>query len=89
MQGLNYVILRPSVVYGPGDISSLMPRCVLGAIYKYLKETMKMPFSGKVILSTVHVRDVAQACYLAATKAKSGEIFNVADPSNITLGEIN
>lgn len=48
-----------------------------------------MPFSGKVILSTVHVRDVAQAVFKAATKGKSGDIYNVADPGNITLGEIN
>lgn len=48
-----------------------------------------MPFSGKIVLSTVHVRDVAQAVYKAATKGKSGDIFNVADPGNITLGELN
>ncbi|CAL6053619.1 NAD_dependent epimerase/dehydratase [Hexamita inflata] len=86
--GLNYVILRPSTVYGPGDRNGIMNRCVLAATYVYLKDTMKVPFNAKVIWSTVHVRDLAGAIQ-AATKAKSGEVYNVADSGNITLGEVN
>lgn len=86
--GLNYTIIRPSVVYGPGDIQGLMPRCVLAACYVFNKEVMKMPFTAKVHLSTVHVRDLAAAIvYAAKTPAKS--VFNCADEHNVTLGEIN
>lgn len=86
--GLNWTILRPSVVYGPGDRTGLMPRCVLASTYVFLKETMKMPFGPKVVLSTVHARDLA-AAVVAVTKLPSGETYNVADPGLVTLGELN
>lgn len=87
--GLNYVILRPSVIYGPGDRSStIMNRLVIGAIYQYKKKTMLVPFTGKIVISTVHVRDVANAI-IAACQAKSGSVYNVSDPGYITSGEIN
>ncbi len=31
--GLPWVIVRPAVVYGPGDVNGLMPRCVVAATY--------------------------------------------------------
>lgn len=65
-----------------------MNRCVLAAIYKKSGKTMEMPFNAGVKMSTVHVKDVAKAI-VAAVKTPSGSIFNVADPTNITLGEIN
>jgi len=66
-----------------------MPRCVLAATYVYLKQTMQVPFNAKVKLSTVHVRDVAAACIAACLYGQNKEIYNVADPGRITLGEIN
>jgi len=32
--GLNYVIVRPAIVYGPGDMLGLTPRLITGSIYK-------------------------------------------------------
>ena len=40
-------------------------------------------------MSTVHVRDLAAAVIAACLQGKSSEIYNVADPGNITLGELN
>jgi nucleoside-diphosphate-sugar epimerase len=34
VQGLPLVVLRPALVYGPGDFNSLMPRAVVAATYK-------------------------------------------------------
>lgn len=65
-----------------------MNRCVLAAIYKDNGKTMEMPFNAGIKMSTVHVKDVAKAV-VAAVKTPSGSIFNVADPSNINLGDIN
>ena len=65
-----------------------MNRCVLAAIYKDNGKTMEMPFNANVKMSTVHVKDVAKAV-VAAVKTPSGSVFNVADPSNINLGDIN
>lgn len=67
-----------------------MPRLVLAALYSLeFKSTLKMPFNAKVILSTVHVRDVSKAILAACEKGKSGQIFNVADPGNFTFGDLN
>jgi len=65
-----------------------MNRCVLAAIYKDNGNKMEMPFTAGVRMSTVHVKDVAKAI-IAVVDSPSGSIFNVADPSNITLGDIN
>lgn len=65
-----------------------MNRCVLAAIYKDNGNKMEMPFNANVKMSTVHVKDVAKAV-VSTVKTPSGSIFNIADPSNITLGDIN
>lgn len=65
-----------------------MNRCVLAAIYKDSGNKMEMPFNAAVKMSTVHVKDVVKAI-VASVNTPSGSIFNVADPSNITLGDIN
>lgn len=44
--GLPLVILRPALVYGPGDFASLMPRCVVAASYKKSGEKMEMLWDG-------------------------------------------
>eukprot|EP00483_Globobulimina_turgida_P004502 UN04511 len=42
--GLPYMILRPSIVYGPGDKTGLTPRLVCAACYKHTGD--KMTFYG-------------------------------------------
>jgi len=32
--GLNFVIVRPAIVYGTGDVLGITPRLVIGSIYK-------------------------------------------------------
>jgi len=39
---LNYVILRPAIVYGVADRLGLTPRLIVGAVYGHLKEKMKV-----------------------------------------------
>lgn len=36
------------------------PRLVLGAVYRHLKETMKMLWDENLLINTVHVTDVAR-----------------------------
>jgi nucleoside-diphosphate-sugar epimerase len=55
--GLDYTILRPSIIFGPGD---------RGVYAKMVKELMKLPFvpvigNGKGPMRPVHVDDVAWA----------------------------
>jgi len=87
--GIPFVILRPAIIYGPGDLAGLSPRITCAVAYAVLKEKMKFLWTDALQLNTVHVEDVAQAIYLAATKGKSGAIFNLADKGNLTQGALN
>ena len=78
--GLPLVVLRPAAVYGPGDHSSLMPRCVIAATYKAAADRMDFLWDASVKVSTVHVFDVVRAIYFCARKAEPG-----AGAYNLTL----
>jgi len=87
--GLNVVIVRPALVYGPGDVNGMSPRLIIGAVYKHLKEEMKFLWTAQLKLNTVHVRDVAKAIYLVAMKGEPGKIYNLADKGDTDQGKIN
>ncbi|RUS73109.1 hypothetical protein EGW08_019131, partial [Elysia chlorotica] len=38
---LNYVIVRPAIVYGLGDRTGLTPRIIIGSIYRYIRQKMQ------------------------------------------------
>lgn len=79
---LNYIIVRPAVVYGPSDLSGVTPRIVIGAVYKQLKEDMNFLWTKELRINTVHVRDVCRALVFLAQKGKVGEIYNLADKND-------
>jgi len=90
MTGLPWVILRPVVVYGPGDSSGIAPRVICGAVYKHLNEKMKFLWSEDLRLHTVHVNDVCKAVWHCTTPAvKPCAIYNLADKGDTTQGKIN
>jgi len=86
--GLNLVIVRPCIVYGPGDIGGIMPRIITGAVYKQLGEEMEFLWEKDLRINTVHVRDVAAALWHLTTHGNSGDIFNLADSSDTSQGSI-
>lgn len=86
---LDYVILRPSIVYGPGDTYGLAPRIIVGAVYKYTKEKMKNLWNGDLAMNTVYVMDVCKALVHAATKLKKGDVYNLNDKSKTNQSKIN
>lgn len=51
--GLSAVVLRLSTVYGPGDVSGLMPRAVCAVGYQHLGEQMKFLWDAQTRLNTV------------------------------------
>jgi len=89
MNGLNLNIVRPAIVYGPGDVSGISPRLICGAVYKHLGEKMKFLWSADLKMNTVHVTDVCKALWHIATKCPKGEIYNLADKNDSTQGSIN
>ncbi|KAI8923727.1 hypothetical protein BC831DRAFT_469701 [Entophlyctis helioformis] len=99
ISGLNLIIVRPAIVYGPSDILGITPRLIIGAVYRQLKEEMTLLWTKDLRINTVHVRDVARALWhIAATKEDggartgpvvSGTVYNLADKTDTDQGEIN
>jgi nucleoside-diphosphate-sugar epimerase len=86
--GLNVSILRPAMVYGPGDIATLAPRIIVAAVYQRLDEKMKNLWSGDLAMNTVHVDDVCAAIW-AAREWENGATYNLADKSETDQKSIN
>jgi len=89
IDGLNVIFVRPAIVYGPGDVTGLTPRLVIGAIYKHLGEEMKFLWTKELRINTVHVKDVCKALLLLAQKGKKGEIYNLADSGDSSQETVN
>lgn len=87
--GLNLIIVRPAMIYGPGDISGLSPRIICGAVYKHLNEKMKFLWTEELKINTVHVRDVAKALWHISQKGTLGAVYNLADKSDLDQGKSN
>ena len=81
--GRNSVVLRPHIVYGPGD-AKILPRLLamrgLGALV--------VPGDGQTRLSVTHVENLAQAALKAIDRRAGHEVFNVADSVTGTVDEL-
>jgi nucleoside-diphosphate-sugar epimerase len=89
VQGLNHVIIRPALVYGPGDILGITPRLVIGAIYKQSGEKMELLWSASLKMNTVHVEDCVRAIWHLTTRGNNGAIYNLCDKNDTDQGKIN
>ncbi len=80
---LDVTVIRPGMLYGPGD------RAMLGRIVPLLRQR-KIAFLGdpQVTLPLVHARDVARAAVLAAGSERAvGQAYNVVNPEEIAQEE--
>ena len=81
--GRNVVILRPHIVYGPGD-STLMPRVLAARRFGRLL----VPGNGRNRVSVTHIENfVAAIDCILETESTTG-IFNVADAESPTISEL-
>ncbi len=80
--GLNYIILRPTAVYGKGtsDYKDLI------AIVK--KQLAVYTASPNQLLSFIHANDVAQAVFLASESSKNNTTYNLSDTREYTLKSV-
>ncbi|KAK7074973.1 hypothetical protein SK128_004905 [Halocaridina rubra] len=88
MSDLNWIIVRPGIVYGPSDRTGITPRLVFGAIYRHLGETMKILWDENLRINTVHVTDIARAVIWLCQQGKTAQIYNVVDEANTKQGDI-
>ena len=83
--GMEYVIIRPSAVYGEWDVEDrVVSKFMLGAMKG---DTLKVKGAGEV-LDFTYVEDAAQGICLAATvEQASNQIYNItrSDPDLYTL----
>lgn len=86
---LPVVILRPAIIYGPGDITGLMPRLICGAVYKKLNEKMEFLWAGDLQINTVHVNDVCKAIWFLKDKGEVGTIYNLSDSNKTDQAKIS
>lgn len=86
---LNLIIVRPAIVYGPGDVLGITPRIICAAVYKHLDEPMEFLWDEKLRLNTVHVTDVCRALWHLAQNGKTGEVYNLADSNETDQGKVN
>lgn len=87
--GLNFIIVRPAIIYGIADRQGLTPRLIIGAVYKQMGDKMKLLWTKDLKMSTVHVNDVCRGVWHLTNHGNSGDIFNLADKSNTTQGSIS
>ncbi|ORX35462.1 hypothetical protein BD324DRAFT_632946 [Kockovaella imperatae] len=65
VQGLNTGVIRSGAFYGPGIWEeTVVPRLVVGHVYKSLNEEMKFLHNSDLRIHCVHAIDVAQSLYL-------------------------
>ncbi|MCL4117070.1 UNVERIFIED_CONTAM: hypothetical protein GTU68_066298 [Idotea baltica] len=86
---LNWIIVRPAIVYGPGDRLGLTPRLLVGAICRYIGTEMKLLWDHNLKMNTVHVRDVARAIVWLCQRGKTKEVYNLVDDGESTQDSIS
>jgi len=89
-KGLPLIIVRPAIVYGPGDMKGLAPRFCMAAVYKKSGDKMEYPdWFEETKINTVHVKDVAKGLWHLASNGKIGEVYNLADKNNTDQKKLN
>ncbi|XP_065886114.1 uncharacterized protein [Dysidea avara] len=86
--GLNYVVVRPVIVYGIGDRLGLTPRLIIGAVYAHLKEKMKLLWTKDLRMNTVHVIDVCRALWHLTEHGVVGGVYNLVDKGDTSQGKV-
>ena len=67
------------------NVSTAAPRLIVGAVYKQTGETMKLLWTDKLCLNTVHVHDVARALWHLSQHGAVGQTYNLADKGDSSV----
>ncbi|MGE5049582.1 MAG: NAD-dependent epimerase/dehydratase family protein [Deltaproteobacteria bacterium] len=88
-RGLQLVVLRPALTYGPRQRRGLAVMLAIAAMAARVGRALWVPRRGPVV-HTVHAEDVAQAAVLLGEEASAhdGRAFNVADDAPLPLEEL-
>jgi len=88
--GPGWVVLRPSLIYGPRGLRLAGPLPTLPPIIKLLSGgTAMIGLAGGPRSNWVHAEDVARAAVFVMDRREAyGEVFNVCDDTPLPFGEI-
>jgi dihydroflavonol-4-reductase len=81
-EGLDAVIIRPGWVYGPGD------RRTFKLIRAIARGRFILVGQGRTRQTPVYIDDLVDGVFLAWEKGRPGEIYNLAGPDVLTVGEM-
>lgn len=80
---LPWVVLRPSLVYGPGDEGNTRP-----LVARLRAGTHWLPAGGRARIQPLHVDDLARACLAAAqAPAAAGRTYRLGGPEPVAVGD--
>jgi len=82
------IIVRPAIIYGPGDLSGITPRLITAAVYKINNEKMEFLWDKDLRINTVHVDDVCVALWHLSQNGKPGSVYNLADSNETSQGNL-
>lgn len=89
MDDLPLIIVRPAIVYGPGDLNGIAPRIICAATYTQTKEKMKLLWTGDMKINVVHVTDCARSIWHLFVNGKKGDKYNLADKTDLTQKKLS
>ena len=84
--GFPLVMVRSTNVYGPHQqLWKIIPRSII-----YLKMNKKIPLhgGGNAVKSYIHIRDISRGEWLAARKARVGEIYHLSPDGGAQVREV-
>ena len=82
-QGLPVCVVRPGLVYGPGDLH------LLGFFRAIKKGVFRVIDGGKALLHPVYIDDMVAAMLLCAEQSQAvGRVYNIAGDHPISIGEL-
>jgi NADH dehydrogenase len=80
---LPWVVLRPSLVYGPGDEGNTRP-----LVARLRAGSHWLPAGGRTRIQPVHVEDLAEACLAAAQAPQAaGRTYRIGGPEAVAVGD--
>jgi len=82
--GLSATVIRPGVIWGPGD-TTIVPRIV-----ELLRQRRMIYLDqSRNLLGLSHVRNLSEACLLAASSPDcAGQVYHITDGEEITAREV-
>jgi len=84
--GFPVVYTRAANVFGPGQqLYRIVPRAALCAL---VGETLELHGGGHSVRSFIHIRDVAEGTYLAATQGQPGSVYHLSTDRHISIRQV-